>query len=92
MELQEVKIGIYHLKMHLKVVRYQMSHYQLCSKSKPIMKKSYFEYFIVDYFPTLNKKDPVYLYINIMDHTVGRVTCIPAQYLEDLCGTQTNPL
>ena len=36
-----------------------MSHYYLCSKSKTIMKKSYFEYFIADYFPTLNKKDPV---------------------------------
>ena len=38
-----------------------MSHYYLCSKSKTIMKKSYFEHFTADYFPTLNKKDPVYL-------------------------------
>ena len=36
-----------------------MSHYYLCSMSKTIMKKSYFVYFIADYFPTLNKKDPV---------------------------------
>ena len=36
-----------------------MSHYYLCSKSKTIMKKSYFEHFIADYFPTLNKKDPL---------------------------------
>ena len=36
-----------------------MSHYYLCSKSKTIMKKAYFELFIADYFPTLNKKDPV---------------------------------
>ena len=49
-----------HFKMHLKVVRYQMSHYYLCSKSKTIMKKSYCEFFIADYFPTLNKKDPVH--------------------------------
>ena len=59
MELLQVEIDIYYLKMHLKVVRYQMSHYYLCSKSKTIMKKSYFEYFIADYFPTLNKKAPV---------------------------------
>ena len=59
MELLQVEIDIGQLKMHLKVVRYQMSHYYLCSKSKTIMKKSYFEYFIADYFPTLNKKDPV---------------------------------
>ena len=43
--LLQVEIGIYHLKMHLKVVRYQMSHYYLCSKSKTIMKKSYCEFF-----------------------------------------------
>ena len=36
-----------------------MSHYYLCSKSKANMKKSYFEYFLADLFPTLNKKDPV---------------------------------
>ena len=36
-----------------------MSHCYLSSKSKNNMKKRYFEYFIADYFPTLNKKDPV---------------------------------
>ena len=36
-----------------------MSHSYLCSKSKTIMKKSHFVYFKADYFPTLNKKDPV---------------------------------
>ena len=36
-----------------------MSHHYLCSKSKTIMKKSHFVYFKADYFPTLNKKDPV---------------------------------
>ena len=51
-----------------------MSHYYLCSKSKTIMKKSYFEYFIADYFPTLNKKDPVE-YIDL-DHIIC-VVCIP---------------
>ena len=59
MELLQVEIDIYYLKMHLKVIRYQMSHCYLCFKSKPIMKKSFFELFIVDYIPTLNKKDPV---------------------------------
>ena len=59
MELLLVDLGIYHLKMHFKVVRYQMSHCYLCSKSKTNMKKWYFECFIPDYFPALNKKDPV---------------------------------
>ena len=27
------------------------------------MKKGYFEYFIADYFPALNKKDPVHVYV-----------------------------
>ena len=67
MELLQVEIGIYHLKMHLKVVRYQMSHYYLCSKSKTTMKKSYIEYFIADNFPTLNKKDPVVVKTQIND-------------------------
>ena len=36
-----------------------MSHFYLSSKSKNNTRKWYFEYFIADYFPTLNKKDPV---------------------------------
>ena len=36
-----------------------MSYCYLCSKSKTTMKKWYFECFIADYFPALNKKDPV---------------------------------
>ena len=59
MKLLQVEMEIYHLKMHFKVVRHQMSHYYLSSKSKINTRKRYFEYFIADYFPTLNKKDPV---------------------------------
>ena len=59
MDLLQVHMGIYHLKIHFKVVRHQMSHCYLSSKSKNNTRKWYFEYFIADYFPTLNKKDPV---------------------------------
>ena len=59
MELLQVEIEIYHLKMDFKVVKYQMSQCYLSSKSKNNTRKWYFEYFIADYFPTLNKKDPV---------------------------------
>ena len=59
MKLLQVDMDIYHLKIHFKVVRYQMSLSYLCSKSKTNMKNSYFEYVITDYFPALNKKDPV---------------------------------
>ena len=44
-----------------------MSHCYLSSKSKNNTGKWYFEYFIADYFPTLNKKDPVYLCNYAMD-------------------------
>ena len=67
-------MGIYNLKMHLKVVRYQMSHFYLCSKSKTIMKKSYFVYFIADYFPTLNKKDPVTSALVHLSYEIQRCT------------------
>ena len=53
MELLQVDKGIYHLKMHFLVIRYQMSHCYLCFKSKTNMKKWYFEYFIADYFLSL---------------------------------------
>ena len=53
MELLKVDMGIYHLKMHFLVIRYQMSHCYLCFKSKTNMKKWYFEYFIADYFLSL---------------------------------------
>ena len=59
MELLQVEMEIYHLKMHFKVVKHQMSQCYLSSKSKNNRRKGYFEYFIADYFPTLNKKDPV---------------------------------
>ena len=59
MKLLHVEIEIYHLKMHFKVVRHQMSHCYLTSKFKNNTRKWYFEYFIADYFPTINKKDPV---------------------------------
>ena len=59
MKLLQVEMEIYHLKMHFKVVRHQMSHCYLPSKFKNNTRKQYFEYFIADYFPTLNKKDPV---------------------------------
>ena len=38
-ELLQVEIGIYLLKMHFKVVRHQMSHCYLSSKSKNNMRK-----------------------------------------------------
>ena len=53
MELLQVHMGNYHLKIHFHVVKYQMSHYYLCSKSKTYMKKWYFEYFIAVYFLSL---------------------------------------
>ena len=56
MELLQVDMGIYHLKIHFKVVRIQMSHCYLCSKTKTNMKKWDFGYFIADYFPALNKQ------------------------------------
>ena len=58
MKLLQVEMEIYHLKMHFKGVRHQMSHCYLSSKSKNNRRKWYFEYFIADYFPTLNKKRP----------------------------------
>ena len=39
--------------MQVQVVRYQMFHCYLCSRSKTNMKKWYFEYFIADYFLSL---------------------------------------
>ena len=36
-----------------------MSQCYLSFKSKNNTRKWYFEYFMADYFPTLNKKDPV---------------------------------
>ena len=39
-----------------------MSHCYLPSKFKNNTRKWYFEYFIADYFPTFNKKDPVELH------------------------------
>ena len=59
-------MGIYHLKMHSKVVRYQMSHCYLCFKFKTNLKKLYVECFMAVYFPTLNKKDPVYTITNLL--------------------------
>ena len=38
MELLQVDVGNYHLKMHFQVVRNQMSHCYLCSNSKNQMK------------------------------------------------------
>ena len=59
MKLLKVEMEIYHLKRHFKVDRHQMSHCYLSVKAKNNTRKWYFEYFIADYFPTLNKKDPV---------------------------------
>ena len=59
MELLQVDKGIYHLKMHFLVIRYQMSHCYLFFRSKTNMKKWYFEYFIADYFLTLFYEHPV---------------------------------
>ena len=59
MELVQFDMGNYQLKFHFKLVSFQMSQCYLSSKSKTSMKKWYFEYFIADYFPALNKKDPV---------------------------------
>ena len=59
MKLLKVEKEIYHLKRHFKVDRHQMSHCYLSVKAKNNTRKWYFEYFIADYFPTLNKKDPV---------------------------------
>ena len=59
MELFQVEMEIYHLKMHFKMVRHQMSHCYLSSKSKNNMRKWYFESFIADNFWSFNKKDPV---------------------------------
>jgi len=61
MKLLQVEMEIYHLKMHFKVVRHQMSHCYLSSKSKNNMRKWYFESFIADNFWSFNKKDPVVL-------------------------------
>ena len=58
MKLLQVEMEIYHLKMHFKVVRHQMSHCYLPSKFKNNTRKWYFEYFIADYSQALNKKDP----------------------------------
>ena len=49
-DLLEVDIDICHLIMQFKLVKYQMSHCYLCSKSKANMKKLYLEDFIADYF------------------------------------------
>ena len=59
MKLLQAEMEIYYLKIHFKVVRHQMSQSYLSSTSKNNTRKRYFEYFIADYFPTLNKKDPV---------------------------------
>ena len=53
MKLPQVDMGNYNLKIHFHVVRYQMSHYYLYSKSKTYMKKCYFEYYITVYFLSL---------------------------------------
>ena len=59
MELVQVDMGIYHLKMHFKLVSNQMSQCYLGSESKTSMIKLFFEVFIANYFYTFNKKDPV---------------------------------
>ena len=50
MELLQVDIGIYHLKMYFKLVSNKMSQCYLGSESKTSMKKLYFEVFIANYF------------------------------------------
>ena len=60
MELLQVEMGIYSLEMCYKMVRYQMSHCYVSSKSKTNIKKWYLEDFRANNFPALNKKDPVY--------------------------------
>ena len=59
MELLLVDMDIYYSKMHFKVVRYQMSHCYLCSKSKTNMKKWYFDHFTANSYLSFNEKDPV---------------------------------
>ena len=58
MELLQVDMGIYHFKMHFKLVSYQMSYCYLGSESKTNMIKLYFEFFIANYFKPFNKKRP----------------------------------
>ena len=58
MELLQVDMGIYHFKMHFKLVSYQMSYCYLGSESKTNMIKLYFEFFIANYFKLFNKKRP----------------------------------
>ena len=57
-ELLQVDMGIYHFKMHFKLVSYQMSYCYLGSESKTNMIKLYFEFFIANYFKPFNKKRP----------------------------------
>ena len=47
--------------MWFKLVRYQIPHCYLCSKSKTNMKKWYFEHVTANSYLSFNKKDPVFL-------------------------------
>ena len=76
MEFLQVEMGIYFLERCFKMVRYQMSHCYVCSKSKTNIKKWYLDDFRANNFPALNKKDPVVVkcYINYWNH-VRLVSC-----------------
>ena len=59
LEHLQVDMGIYHLEMCFKFVRYQMPHCYLCSKSRTNMEKWYFKHFIANSYLSFNKKDLV---------------------------------
>ena len=65
MELLQVDMGIYHFKMHFKLVSYQMSYCYLGSESKTNMIKLYFEFFIANYFKPFNKNTLYLQYIAV---------------------------
>ena len=86
MELLQVHMGNYHFKIHFHVVKYQMSHYYLCSKSKTYMKKWYFEYFIAVYFLSLFNDHTVY---TLLTFTGSQLTAALIQPHTGHCITQS---
>ena len=61
-----------------------MSHCYLCFKSKNNIEYTYFEYFIAEYFPALNKKDPELLQPDtptfILLINIDSIFCFKLQY------------
>ena len=61
LEILQVGMGVYHIERWFILVRYQIPHCYLCSKSRNNMEKWNFEHFTANSYLSFNKKDSVAL-------------------------------